>query len=167
MTPHTIQEARLSVTALLADFPELADDEQLRADAIEGETELFDVIRRLVIEAKTAAGKAEGVKITVKEMSERKARLEHQEERIRALILSLMQMAGLRKLPLPEATLTVSNKKPQPLKPDSALGLPAEFIRTTITHVPDMLAIHAAYKEGRTVPGIAMSNGGSVLTIRG
>lgn len=165
MTPHQIQEARLSVTALLADFPELGENEQLRADAIEGETELFTVIRRLVIEAKTAAGKAEGVRITALEMRERKARLEHQEERIRALILSLMQMAGLRKLPLPEATLTVSDKKPQPLKPETADGLADEYVR--ITREPDMAAIKAAIKDGATIPGIAMSNGSPVLTIRG
>jgi hypothetical protein len=164
MTPHEIQEARNSVTSLLADFPDLADDEQLRADMIEGATSFNDVIRRLVIEAKTAAGKAEGVKITVKELSERKARLEHQEERIRALILSLMQMAGLRKLPLPEATLSVTDKKPQPLKPDSVDGLPDEFIR--VTRDVNMAAIHAAYKEGRIIDGIAMSNGGVVLQIR-
>lgn len=164
MTPHAIQEARNSVTALLADFPELAEDEQLRADMIEGATSFNDVIRRLVIEAKAAAGKAEGVRLTALEMRERKERLEGQAERIRTLILSLMQTAGLRKLPLPEATLSVVEKKPQPLKPETADGLADEFVR--VTREPHMAAIHAAIKEGRVIPGIAMSNGGVSLQIR-
>lgn len=165
MTPHQIQEARNSVTALLAEFPELADDEQLRADAIEGETQLFDVIRRLVIEANVAEGKMEGVGHTISTMRLRMSRLTAQEERIRALILSLMQTAGLRKLPLPEATVSVVELKPQPVKPETADGLDDEFVR--VKREPDMAAIRAAIKCGRDVPGIAMSNGGVSLQIRG
>ncbi len=165
MNPRVIQEARNAVTALLLEYPELADNDQLRADMIEGETAFNDVVRRLVIEAKAAAGHADGVTATIKEMQDRRSRLEQREERIRALVLSLMQSADLTKLALPEATLSVSQRKPAPIKPDTADGLPEEFVRTK--REPDMAAIHAAHKEGRAIPGVAISNGSVQLMIRG
>lgn len=164
MNPHLIQEARNAVQLLLNDFPELQEDAQLRADMIEAETSLHDVIRQLLLETKAADGLAKGLNESVLALKLRQSRLEHREERLRATILSLMQTADLPKLPLPEGTLSVTQRAPAPIRPETADGLPDEFVR--VKREPDMRAISAAIKEGREVPGIAMSNGGVSLTIR-
>jgi hypothetical protein len=166
MNPTILQEARNAVTKLLADFPELSEDDQLRLDMIEGETGFVNLIRRLVIEAQAASAHVAGIKMTVGEMIERRERLEMRRDRLRGVILSLMEHAALPSIPLPEATVSVQRRGPQPIAPANIDDLPPEFIRTKIERSADMGAIQSAIKDGRTIPGVQMSNGSTSLAIR-
>lgn len=163
MNPQVIIQTQAAVAALLADFPELAEDERLRADTLEGETDFHSVLRRLVIEVKAAAGHQTGLSETIKELQARRSAIEAREDRIRGVILSLMNAADLRKLPLPEASLSVSFRAPAPEKPETADGLPDNLVR--VKREPDMKAIADFIKAGGELPGIRMSNGKDVLRI--
>lgn len=165
MNPLIIAQTKEMVRRLLDDFPELNEDDALKLDAIEGETDFNNLMRRLVIEAKAAAAMAEGCIATMNEMAERSDRLSARENRTRWTIASLMDVAGLKKLPLPEATISLSRRGPYPAHPNMD-ELPEKFIRTKTIRSPDMKAIADAIKAGETIPGVTMTNGSSVLTIR-
>ncbi len=164
MNPLLILEARNAVGELLRAHPELAHDDQLREDMVEGSTSLPDVIRQLLLEATAAEAMAAGIKEAELALGLRKERLKHRAERIRATMLSLMQMAGMKKLPLPEGTVTVTLRPPEPIRPDSLDGIPEDFLKTKVEL--DWAAMKSAAKEGRTFDGLKWSNGTAQITIR-
>lgn len=158
-----IQALRNTMDALFLEFPELADDEQFRADVMEGETAINDVLARLVNVSRDAETMAEAVKARKLEIGERQSRFERKAEAARKLILSVMEKAELPKIQLTEATLSMRHLPPAPIVQDVD-ALPDNCVR--IERKPDMKAIKAELEGGREVPGIAMSNGRPSLTIR-
>ncbi len=158
-----IQALRSTMDALFLEFPELAEDEQFRADVLEGETNIQDVLTRLVNVSRDAETMAEAVKARKQEIGERQNRFERKAEAARKLILSVMERADLPKVQLTEATLSMRVLPPAPIVQD-ADELPDNCVR--IERKPDMKAIKAELEGGREVPGIAMSNGRPSLTIR-
>jgi Siphovirus Gp157 len=164
MNYHFAVEAlRHEIDRALLIYPELAGDETLRADFFEGQTNLDSVIERLLnasIDAKTMVA---ALKQRKSDIGERQARFERKEEACRAIIKSLMERAGLTKLPLTEANISISNKLPTPIVVNEAL-LPDDCVK--IERKPVMALIQAAIKANTEVPGVVMSNGGTTLTIR-
>lgn len=158
-----IASVRRHVEALTAAYPELADDEQLLSDMVEGETEVFEVLSVLVRQANETKAVAGGLADYAKDIGERKARIERRVESIRALIVSLMDAAGINKAALPEATLSVRAGTPRPIV-DDASALPDDLVR--IERKPDVAAIKAAIEAGREVAGVHISNGEPSLTVR-
>lgn len=158
----TLAELHASIDALLAAYPELAEDEALRADMFEAETTLHEALEIVVGKAQEAKCMGEAIGLRMDSLSERKARYSQQETAFRSLIQSLMEKADLTKIVLPEATLSVSVRAPSPVVED-ADALPEHCVR--LKRSPDMAAIKDALKDG-DVPGVRMSNGRSVLTIR-
>lgn len=161
MTLHQqIASLQGEIASLLARYPELAEDEDLRADMLEGETDLHAVIEKLLGMAREAESMCEAIAARRGALGERLVRYEAKELAMREIIQTLMDRAGLQKLQLPEATLSISYRKPSPVVTDEA-ALPDEFCK--IVRKPDMAKI----KEAETLPpGVAMGNGKSVLTIR-
>ena len=154
---------RQSIDALLVTYPELAEDEQLRMDVLEGETNIDAVLSRLVDAAGNAAAMQDAIGIRIAALQARKARYERQEEACRSLISTVMDRASISKFTLPEATLSVSWRKPAPFVTDEA-ALPEECLK--VVKKPDMARIKAWVEAGNMPEGIAMSNGKAVLTIR-
>ena len=74
---------RQSIDALFLNYPELADDEDLRADMLEGETDIDSVLARLVNLAADAGTMQDAIKLRMSAMAERKARYERQEDAMR------------------------------------------------------------------------------------
>jgi len=161
--PLDVQSVRQHIERLLLAYPELADDVQLLADMIEGETELHSVLTDLVLSATEAGTYADAIKAHERMLAERRGRWERRAAMHRALILSLLQSANMTKLVLPEATLSVSNLAPKPIVDDET-QVPDELC--TFNRWPNLSAIKAAVKAGEDVPGVHMSNGGTTLTIR-
>ena len=144
-------------------FPELFEDEILRGDMIEGETEAFDFLSLIVRKIGDNKSLAIGTAEYIKELSERKARIERRDEALRALAFRIMQTADLPKAELPEATLSIRRGAPKVLITDET-ALPAECLRTTVT--PDKAAIKELLASGREISGAVMSNGEATLSIR-
>jgi hypothetical protein len=153
---------RRQVEALTEAYPELADDTSLLADTLEGETDVMDVLRHLVRQAQETKAIAEGLGEYTQELTGRKGRLDRRVEYLRALILNVMDVAGLPKANLPEATLSVRAGTARRVV-DDAMLLPDCFVK--IERKPD----HAAIKEAGTdadIPGTHISNGAPSLTVR-
>ena len=147
-----------AIMAMLGD--ELADDETLKLDTLEGETDLFALTRKLLDRIEDDEGAKAALIAQIQDRNERKARAEHRIESYRTAIKALMESAGLDRLPLPEATVTLRHLPPKAIVTDETL-LPDAFVK--ITRKPDMAAIKAANDP---VPGTALDNGGVSITIR-
>lgn len=140
-----------------------ADDEALYLDTLEGETDLFEIVRHLLGEIEEDDGAQLALKEQIGARQERKARAEHRNEVRRTALTQLLEAAGLDKLVLPEATLSVRRVPPKPTVTDEA-ALPDSLCR--LKRTPDMAAIKAEVEGGRAVPGVSLDNGGTALTIR-
>ena len=95
------------IANLLVAYPELADDEVLRHDMLEGSTDLFDGLSRLVRQIGETEALAAGNADYVMALKARNARLERRTEAFRRLIFKLMEAASLRKAELASATLSI------------------------------------------------------------
>ncbi len=158
-----IDFVRHQVELLLISHPELADDEVLRADVLEGETDLHAALSKLVRLIGETQAMRDGLAAYVTTLRARDTRLERRGEALRGLIFKLMQIADLKKVPLPEATLSVRNGTRSVVITDES-KIPEQFIR--IKREPNRTAIKEAIDEGAHVEGCELSNGESGLTIR-
>lgn len=154
----TIMQVKAVLNMLRDDLGE--DDDRLKLDMLEGETNIFELTRRLLDNIEQDEGAKAALITQIQDRNERKARAEHRIEAHRLAIRALMEAAELDKLPLPEATVTLRKLPPKPIVTDEA-ALPDAFVK--ITRKPDMAAIKAANDP---VPGTALDNGGVSLTIR-
>lgn len=150
-----------AVAAALRDA--LADDERAYLDTLEGETDLYELVRILLGRIEDD----EGVQAQLtQQIEDRRARKDRAGERVkhnREAIMALIQCAGLDKLTLPEATLSVRDVPPKPIVTDEA-AVPDALCK--LTRKPDMAAIKAELEGGAVVPGVSRDNGGLSLTIR-
>jgi GTP1/Obg family GTP-binding protein len=159
----SIVEIERQYTTLLAEFPELADDEELRADVLEGETDLHSVLGRLVNGVEWAKCIVEAIEARRKELAERVDRYERRTKAYRAMIERVMTVTDTAKVVLPEATLSIRDAAPK-LQEIDAGQTPEFYMR--VKREPNKAAISEAIKAGDTVPGWTLSNGGKTLTIR-
>ena len=158
-----IEHLKRAIDALLAQCPEMREDGVLREDMLVGSTDIEDVIGRLISALQDALVIQEALKLRIANVTARKTRYERQEEALRNLIQSTMERGNLSKLVLPEATLSVSLRKPAPIVVDET-ALPDECIK--LVRKPDMAVIKAQTEAGNMPAGVSMSNGTSVLTVR-
>jgi hypothetical protein len=152
------------VIALLELAPGETDD-RLKMNMIEGETDLFELVRKLLNENE----EDEGIILALDEQIDRRAlRIERAKQRIESrkkAISSLMDYARETTLRLPEATLSLRTLGPRP-KVTDADALPDEFVTVQTVRKPNLEAIKIAFEDGLQVPGVVLSNGGSSLTVR-
>lgn len=148
------------IAAVKAMLPDDDDDERLLHDSLEGLTDLHEYVGKLLSWNEDDEGV---VNALAEQIDDRKARQERAKNRIamrRDMIKALMEMAGIDKLALPEATVSKRPIAPKPIVVDEAL-LPDSLCK--ISRKPDMAAIKALEA---LLPGLAMDNGGVSITIR-
>lgn len=150
------------IDGLLAAYPELAEDEDLRRDMLEGETSAFAVLTRLVDVERDADSMAKAVASRVSDLQARKARAEKRKDMARALMLRVMQTAGIQKAPLAEATVSVSKGRDSVEVTDESL-LPDNVVR--VVRTPDKTAIKEALALG-PVDGARLVTGSPTISVR-
>ncbi len=154
---------RLQVDQLLREYPELLEDEVLRADMIEGETDLHKFLSTAERIRQEAVAMVKGTDLVLADLLQRKRRFERRDEALRRLMFSLLQMAQLRKVELPAATLSLRNGTPYVIITDETV-LPDNVIR--FKREPDKAKIKAALETGAHVPGATLSNAEETISIR-
>ena len=157
---HYVQQ---EIATLLLCHPELEEDDVLRADSIEGQTTAFEFLAKIVRLIGGTSAIATGTADYIGELQERKARLERREMALRALIFKVMNTAELKKVELPEATLSVRNGQPKVVIVNER-EIPSEFFR--VKREPDRTAIKAAITAGEYVAGTTLTNAEPTLAIR-
>lgn len=151
------------IDALYAAFPELAEDEALRADMVEGETEFAAVMSRVLDHEREAQAMVEAQKKRGADLAERRGRYERRAEAMRSLMLNLMSVADLQKIALPEATISLSKGR-EAVEITDIDALPQGFY--ALERKADKTAIGTALKAGNDVPGAMLAEGNPVLTVR-
>jgi len=151
---------RLRVT-----YPQIWEDgdEQLLLDSLEGETDFHRVLAAVVRRICEAEACAEGIGDLIREVRERQARFERRSDAMRALAFKLMTQAEVRKLELPQATLSIRAGTPKVIITDES-ALPFECVR--LKREPNKVAIKEHIERGEQVPGAEMSNREDVLSVR-
>lgn len=148
---------------LLAQFPELIEDDVLRTDMIEGQTDAFTFLSMLVRKIGESDALADGVDLYRQELAERESRIRRRIFSLRGLAFKIMEAAELKKAELPEATLSIRNGTPKVIIVDET-QLPENCVRTKTE--PDKTKIKDALLSGETVEGAVLSNAEPSLSIR-
>lgn len=139
------------------------EDEQLIADMIEGETELLECAGVVVEAIDDTEMLIAGISEYQKTLSERKSRLQSSVARRKGLLLSVMERIGLKKLTLPQATLSARDGRPKVIITDEGS---LDSIYQKVTFTPDKTKIAADLNNGVAVDGAELSNAETTLSIR-
>jgi len=148
-------EAEAARSLLLNIRDVIGEDDEDIADAIEGETNFFEAV------AAAYARLAEIEMMTAALADRRKALGEG--ERIRTALCVAMGTAGVRKIELPEATLSLRAIAASAVVACEA-DIPSQFWRPQPPKL-DKAALLKALKDG-SVPGASLSNGGETISVR-
>jgi hypothetical protein len=162
MSPELIQG---QIAMLLAAYPELQEDDILRADMIEGETDAHRFLRMVERRRQEATSFAGAIAANIAELGLRQERYERREKAMRELMFKIMQAGDLRKMELPEATLSVRPGTPKVIVTDDNL-IPDALCR--FKREPDKTKIKEQLLNGNghLIPGASLSNAEPVLSIR-
>ncbi len=148
---------------ILDAYPEIAEDESLRADVLDAETDFHKLIDSLVKRKLDARERATGAKARKQEVGERQSRFERQEAGFDTLIKSLMQFADMQKVVLPEATVSITKPRTKVSILD-VNELPQGFY--AVERKPKSAEIKTALEAGEKVPGAELVLGEDGLMVR-
>jgi hypothetical protein len=151
------------VSNLLTAWPELVEDEILRADMIEGSTDFVEFVRAVERRRQEANTLTEAISMQVDALQSRRTRFERREQALRDLMFAMLQLAHLKRLELPEATISQRIGVPRVIITDET-ALPDDFVR--IVRTPDKAKIKEALNGFVAVPGATLSNAADTISIR-
>ncbi len=157
------EDVMREVNALMAEFPQLVDDEELMRDMLEGNTRFDSIMDRLLSDMRDNEALAEASSQRIGKIRERQTRLTHRAQFLRSLMHRLLTLTGLRSVALAEAKISVVNSPEKVIITDES-AIPDELMK--ITKEPNKTAIKNAIKSGQVIPGATMSNGGTTISVR-
>jgi len=139
------------------------DDEALRADMLEGSTDLHEFLAVIVDHMRDAEARAVGTEKRMSDLLARRNRYDQRVDAMRSLAFKLMARADVRKVELTEATLSIRAGQPRVIITDET-ALPPDCVR--IKREPDKVAIREHLARGEPVAGAELSNSEPVLAVR-
>lgn len=150
------------IANLVAAFPELLEDEALKADVVEGQLDVESVMTRVMNHLFEAEEHLAGMKPRFEDLSERKKRWERRKEFCRALAQQVLEASGRSRIELPEATISKSAGK-ESVEITNVDELPQGTYSTE--RKPDKKAIGEQLKAGEDVPGARLVMGADGVRI--
>ena len=160
----TVSRLRLEIEAMLREYPELADDEVARFDTLDGATDVRDVLVKLTDMLNETAMLERGIQARIEELNTREERFASRTHFIRALMFKLMDSAQIKKLVLPEATLSLRNNPPRLIGDADPATMPDSLVH--IKRSVDRTKVRKAIEEGCEVPGFTISNAAPSLMVK-
>jgi hypothetical protein len=149
-----LEELRSAADSLRAQFPGIDSDDTAFLDTLEGMAERAIYLVSLQAAALDRA----------KQLQARAKRFEAEEERLRSILLALVDAAGGKKMVFSGATLSPRNTPAKVVANDPALT-PDEYMIEVVSKKPDTKAIRDALELGAEVPGWYRNQGGRSLSI--
>lgn len=140
-----------------------ANDPDFIRDTIEGETNIREIVARLVAEEGEEKAVLEGLDRYSDGLAARKSRIKQRIETRRALIATALDIAELKSLDTPTGKVTVTPVAPKAIYQDEAL-IPSRFWKAG-TPTLDKKAVTDALKAGDEIPGATLSNGSKTIRI--
>jgi hypothetical protein len=153
------------INSVLLEYPDLKDDPELRADTLEGCTDLKEALMTLFELNDKDDEYLIGIMAKQAERRMRQQRIERRIASRRAMMLKIMQWADLKRVELPEATLSQRAGQRKVLGDPDVDLLPDDFVKITVTREPDKAAIKEALLRGEFVPECSLSNAEPTLAI--
>ena len=164
-TPYQIQQAMAVANAvkvrIVADDPEAAEDQQLIADMIDGETNALDIVRALIRFSIESGSLADAAKERMEALKHRRDRFLQRSETARNTALAMLNALECGKLEEPDFTASITKGRPKLVTTGEP---PDAFAR--VTREWDKVAAKAAIEAGQNVEGAMLSNSPPSLTIR-
>lgn len=154
---------KAEINRLLTVHPDIAEDVELLADSIEGETGLYEILEKALSARQEADMMVSAIKEREAALEARRKRYEAQSAAYKALMLSLMQYASQDKVTLVAATLSISKGRTS-VEVENEDDLPQGTYSTK--RVPDKAAIKRMIEAGETIPGASLKTSDDGLTIR-
>jgi hypothetical protein len=142
---------------------EFGDDDDLVADMLEAETDIHDVIGKLLVAEAEADAMEAANKSLAAVYTGRASMQSARKEAVRGALWRLMDATGLRKVQHALGTLS-TRAVPPSLVVEDVHELPASLQTVKVT--ANVAAIKAALAEGQDVPGARLTNGGETISIR-
>jgi hypothetical protein len=155
---------RQQIEALMREYPDLAEDEILRADMLEGETDLAEIVTAIHRMTEDAKALRDGTQERLDDLTARRNRFKQRVEFGRELILKILNAADIKKLELPEVTVSLRNNKPHLLGDVDPNLLPDELVK--ITRAIDRAKVREAIEAGQEVEGFVLSNAPPSLLVK-
>jgi hypothetical protein len=140
------------------------DDPDFIRDGIEGETNLFEMIDRMVADDGEDEVLIEGLKEYELKIRSRRERIQQRKEVRRALLGTALDLAGVKKRECPGGTLSLRNVPPSVIVQEEA-DIPAQFFKPQPPKL-DKKALLDFMKNGNTVKGATLSNGSVTTSIK-
>jgi hypothetical protein len=156
-------EVKAQIARLLTDCPELREDDEGLILSLESETDATELCTRLVRKIKENEAYSNGTAAYIAELKGRIEMFDRRDIAMRALLLTIMQTAGLSKLPLSIGTISASPSRHLVIVDREQI--PGRFRRYPEWE-PMKNDIKAALKAGEAVPGVTLSNPEPHITIR-
>jgi hypothetical protein len=158
-----IKNAAYAIEALLRAFPELAEDEELLADTIEGCTDADAVMSRIALRIREEEQQVRAMKHLATVYKERAEDAENRKQALRRAAFALLSRTGLETWKRPEGTFYLVPPRAS-VDVHTPEEVPSQLC--TVHVVPDKKAIQAALENGETVPGCVLSRGTASLGLR-
>lgn len=150
------------IERLKAIYPELADDPEVLASALEGETRFLPVLENVTAAFLEAVAFKDAIAMRMSDLKERADRFDRKAEGLRALAFALMKAGDKTMVRLPIATLSVAKGKPK-LVIDEDFNAQG-YVR--VKYEPMRTDIAAALAVGTEVPGARLEPATTHLTVR-
>lgn len=151
------------IQALLQEYPDLLDDEELKEGMLQGSTDFYELVEKIHANIMENTALLSGLSSLVNDLHKRSKILKNRVDFQRSLIKRLMEIADKRSIDIPAAKISLGKAPARVLITDED-AIPDEFVK--IKREPKKLAIKEALVEGKDVPGAVLSNGGNSLSIR-
>ena len=163
MTYKLAQET-LAVQRLKELLGQDAEDAELFADMIEGETEFGEAIDAVLDRIDHDSAMIAALKEREGNMKTRRERYQKRQERNKTALEDALIHADIQKLERPTATLTVKRTPPSVIVVDET-EIPEQYLIPVMPKI-DRRELLADLKNGAQIPGASLNNGSITLQIR-
>ena len=144
-------------------FPEIAEDADLLADTIEGETDFARIMEKLADAYMDAVSFKGAIADRLSGLKERQDRVSTKADVLKSLMQAALEESQQRSITLPEATISI-RAGGQTVDIINAAELPQGFTATEVR--PLKAEIRTALLAGELVPGAALVRSPDTLTVR-
>jgi Siphovirus Gp157 len=159
---HGLTEYQYLRERLKADFPEA--DEQTLSDTLEGLSTLPEALAAVVRSYLDDLALAAALGLRMDDMQERFGRIEERADKKRALVMSVMERADIKKLAEPDFTASLRIVPPSLVVVDER-QIPEDYWRPQPPKL-DRQGLVAALKSGAAISGAVLGNSQITLSVR-
>ena len=163
MNPQFLTQLRAAHAAIMEADTNLEIDDDFLSDIIEGQTDAFEIMERLVIERRESLANGEAMDKLANDYAALSDRWTARAEARRKLMGLVLDATGLRKMQTPAGTVSVSAGRVSLVLADDFTP-PQGYARTRIE--PDKTAIKAALEAGETMLGASLVTGKPIVQVR-